>query len=36
LANSGERAMAKAGKRLKKAYEGIEPDAPPVKVEEAV
>jgi large subunit ribosomal protein L1 len=28
--------MAKAGKRLKKAYDGIDPDAPPVRVEEAV
>jgi large subunit ribosomal protein L1 len=28
--------MAKSGKRLKKAYEGIDPDAAPVKVEEAV
>jgi large subunit ribosomal protein L1 len=28
--------MAKSGKRLKKAYEGINPDAPPVKVEDAV
>ena len=28
--------MAKSGKRLKKAYEGIDPDAPPVKVEAAV
>ena len=28
--------MAKQGKRLKKAYEGLDPDAPPVKVEEAV
>jgi large subunit ribosomal protein L1 len=28
--------MAKAGKRLKKAYEGVNPDAPPLKVEEAV
>jgi len=28
--------MAKAGKRLKQAYEGIDPDAPPVAVEEAV
>jgi large subunit ribosomal protein L1 len=28
--------MAKSGKRLSKAYEGISPDAPPIKVEEAV
>ena len=28
--------MAKAGKRLNKAYEGINPDAPPVRVEDAV
>src|SRR5437763_12198085 len=28
--------MAKAGKRLKKAYEGIDPDAPAVAVEDAV
>jgi large subunit ribosomal protein L1 len=28
--------MAKSGKRLKKAYEGIDPDASPVKVDEAV
>ena len=28
--------MAKLGKRLKKAYEGIDPDAPPIKVEDAV
>jgi large subunit ribosomal protein L1 len=28
--------MAKAGKRLNKAYEGIDPDAPPVRVEDAV
>ena len=28
--------MAKSGKRLKKAYEGIDPDAPPVTVEDAV
>jgi large subunit ribosomal protein L1 len=28
--------MAKTGKRLKKAYEGLDPDAPPVKVEDAV
>jgi len=28
--------MAKSGKRLKKAYGGIDPDAPPIKVEEAV
>ena len=28
--------MAKSGKRLTKAYEGINPDAPPVKVEDAV
>jgi len=28
--------MAKSGKRLKKAYEGLDPEAPPVKVEEAV
>jgi len=28
--------MAKAGKRLKKAYEGIDPDAPAVRLEEAV
>jgi len=28
--------MAKTGKRLNKAYEGIDPDAPPLKVEEAV
>jgi len=28
--------MAKSGKRLKKAYEGIDPDAPPIKVEAAV
>jgi large subunit ribosomal protein L1 len=28
--------MAKPSKRMKKAYEGISPDAPPVKVEEAV
>ena len=28
--------MAKAGKRLNKAYEGIDPDGPPVRVEDAV
>ena len=28
--------MAKIGKRLKKAYEGIDPDAVPIKVEDAV
>jgi large subunit ribosomal protein L1 len=28
--------MAKLGKRLKKAYEGIDPDAAPIKVEDAV
>src|SRR5579864_3611778 len=28
--------MAKQGKRLRKAYEGIVPDAPPLKVDEAV
>ena len=28
--------MAKTGKRLAKAYEGIDPDAPPLNVEEAV
>jgi large subunit ribosomal protein L1 len=28
--------MAKSGKRLKKAYEGVDPDAPPLGVEEAV
>src|SRR3984957_13165405 len=28
--------MAKLGKRLTKAYEGIDPDAPPVRVEDAV
>ena len=28
--------MAKSGKRLTKAYEGIDPDAPPLNVEEAV
>jgi large subunit ribosomal protein L1 len=28
--------MSKLGKRLKKAYEGLFPEAPPVKVEEAV
>src|SRR5207237_9754626 len=28
--------MAKTGKRLKKAYEGLDPAAPPVKLEEAV
>jgi large subunit ribosomal protein L1 len=28
--------MAKSGKRLEKAYQGIDPDAPPVKVEDAV
>ena len=28
--------MAKAGKRLNQAYEGINPDAPPVRVEDAV
>jgi large subunit ribosomal protein L1 len=28
--------MAKAGKRLKKAYEGISPDATPIKIEDAV
>jgi large subunit ribosomal protein L1 len=28
--------MAKAGKRLNKAYEGIDPDAPAVRVEDAV
>jgi len=28
--------MAKTGKRLKKAYEGINPDAPPLKLEEAI
>src|SRR6476469_1854411 len=28
--------MAKTGKRLKKAYEGLDPAAPPVKIDEAV
>ena len=28
--------MAKTGKRLKKAYEGIDPDAPPLQLDEAV
>src|SRR3954447_1928423 len=28
--------MAKTGKRLKKAYEGIEPDATPLRVDEAI
>jgi large subunit ribosomal protein L1 len=28
--------MAKTSKRLKKAYEGLNPDAPPVKIEDAV
>src|SRR5438045_3674479 len=28
--------MAKTGKRLKKAYEGLDPAAPPMRVEEAV
>jgi large subunit ribosomal protein L1 len=28
--------MAKSGKRLKKAYEGIDPDAAPMPVETAV
>src|ERR1700674_3049067 len=28
--------MAKIGKRLKKAYEGLNPEAPPVRVEDAV
>jgi large subunit ribosomal protein L1 len=28
--------MAKTGKRLKKAYEGIEPDAAPLRIDEAV
>jgi len=28
--------MAKPGKRIKKAYEGIDPDAPPIKVDAAV
>src|ERR1043166_5921326 len=28
--------MAKTGKRLKKAYEGLDPAAPPVKLEDAV
>jgi len=28
--------MAKVGKRLKKAYDGIDPDAPPIGVDEAV
>jgi large subunit ribosomal protein L1 len=28
--------MAKTGKRLQKAYEGIVPDAPPIKIEDAV
>ena len=28
--------MAKTGKRLKKAYEGLDPAAPPVRVEDAV
>jgi large subunit ribosomal protein L1 len=32
----GAAAMAKQGKRLKKAYEGIDPDAPPVAVGDAV
>ena len=27
--------MAKTGKRLKKAYDGIDPDAPPLAVEAA-
>jgi large subunit ribosomal protein L1 len=28
--------MAKTGKRLKKAYEGIDPNAPPLRIDEAV
>src|SRR5438094_8390763 len=28
--------MAQTGKRLKKAYEGLDPEAPPVRVEEAI
>ena len=28
--------MAKIGKRLKKAYQGLDPEAPPVRVEDAV
>jgi large subunit ribosomal protein L1 len=28
--------MAKSGKRLKKAYEGISPDAAPIKIEDAI
>src|SRR5947208_14663325 len=28
--------MAKTGKRLKKAYEGLDPEAPPVKLKEAI
>src|SRR3954447_10208898 len=28
--------MAKTGKRLKKAYEGIEPDATPLRIDEAI
>src|SRR5437763_9233914 len=28
--------MAKIGKRLKKAYEGLDPDASPVKIDDAV
>ena len=28
--------MAKTGKRLKKAYEGIDPEAPPMRVDAAV
>src|SRR5215211_4231807 len=28
--------MAKAGKRLKQAYQGIDPDAPPLRIDEAV
>src|SRR5215218_3437256 len=28
--------MAKAGKRLKQAYQGIDPNAPPLRIDEAV
>src|SRR6266567_4492217 len=36
MSSNRERDMAKTGKRLTKAYEGIDPEAPPLRVDAAV
>src|SRR6266436_3497532 len=36
MSSNRERDMAKTGKRLTKAYEGIDPEAPPMRVDAAV